>query len=41
MPPLQFRLSVTLGDGQEVGTETIASVNKLLEEVSADLCLRA
>jgi hypothetical protein len=39
--PLQFRLSVTLGDGQEVGNETVVAVNKLLEEVSADLRLSA
>jgi hypothetical protein len=37
--PLQFRLCVTLGDGQEVGNETIVAVNKLLGEVSADLRL--
>jgi hypothetical protein len=37
--PLQFRLSVTLGDGQEVGAEKIAAVNKLLETVSTELRL--
>jgi hypothetical protein len=37
--PLQFRLCVTLGDGQQVGNETIVAVNKLLGEVSADLRL--
>jgi hypothetical protein len=39
--PLQFQLSVTLGDGQVVGSETVESINKLLEEVSADLRLKA
>lgn len=39
--PLQFRLSVTMGDGQEVGIETVDSINKLLEEVSSDLRLKA
>jgi hypothetical protein len=39
--PLQFQLSVTLGDGQEVGTETVETINKLLEEVSGDLRLKA
>ena len=39
--PLQFKLSVTLGDGQEVGSDTIESLNTLLEEVSANLRLKA
>ena len=39
--PLQFQLSVTLGDGQEVGPETVESINKFLEEVSPDLRLKA
>jgi hypothetical protein len=39
--PLQFQLSVTLGDGQEIGSETVESINKLLEEVSPDLRLRS
>ncbi len=38
--PLQFRLSVTLGDGQEVASETVESLNTLLEEVSANLRLK-
>jgi hypothetical protein len=38
--PLQFQLSVTLGDGQEIRTETVESINKLLEEVSSDLRLK-
>jgi hypothetical protein len=37
--PLQFHLSVTLGDGQEVSPETVGSVNQLLEQVSTDLRL--
>jgi hypothetical protein len=39
--PLRFQLSVTLGDGREISTETVESINKLLEEVSSDLCLKA
>ncbi len=39
--PLQFKLSVTLGDGQEVGSDTIESLNTLLEEVSANFRLKA
>jgi hypothetical protein len=39
--PLRFRLSVTLGDGQAVGNETVVAVNKLLETVSTELRLRA
>ena len=38
--PLQFRLSVTLGDGQEVAPETVESLNGLLEDVSANLRLK-
>jgi hypothetical protein len=38
---LRFQLHVSLGDGQPVGSETIISINKLLEEVSSDLRLRA
>jgi hypothetical protein len=37
--PLQFHLSVTLGDGQEVSPETVGSVNQLLEQVNTDLRL--
>jgi hypothetical protein len=37
--PLKFNLSVTLGDGQEVGSSTLDTVNQLLGEVSADLRL--
>ena len=39
--PLRFDLSVTLGDGQEVGKEAVEAMNKLLEEVNADLRLKA
>ncbi|MBX6323511.1 MAG: hypothetical protein IRY94_16935, partial [Rhodospirillaceae bacterium] len=38
--PLQFQLAVTLGDGQEISTETVESINRLLEEVSSDLRLK-
>jgi hypothetical protein len=37
---LRFQLHVSLGDGQPIGSETVMSINKLLEEVSSDLCLR-
>jgi hypothetical protein len=37
--PLQFRLSVTLGDGQEVPPGTVDSVNQLLGGVSGELRL--
>jgi hypothetical protein len=39
--PLHFQLSVTLGNGQEIGSETVESISKLLEEVSLDLRLMA
>jgi Protein of unknown function (DUF499) len=39
--PLRFHLSVTLGDGQEIGPEIVASVNKLLADINSDLQLRA
>jgi cold shock CspA family protein len=38
--PLQFQLQISLGDGQEVGSEIIQSINRLLDEVSTDLRLR-
>ncbi len=38
--PLQFKLSVTLGDGQEVPSRTVESLNTLLEEVSTNLRLK-
>jgi hypothetical protein len=31
--PLRFHLSVTLGDGQDVRSEIVASINELLEQV--------
>ena len=37
---LQFRLSVILGDGQEVAPDTVESLNALLEEVSDHLRLK-
>ena len=37
---LQFRLSVTVGDGQAVDAETVESLNTLLEEVSENLRLK-
>lgn len=37
--PLQFRVHITLGDGGEVPSETLTSLNELLEGVSADLRL--
>lgn len=38
--PLQFQLQISLGDGQDVGSETIESINTLLDEVSPRLRLR-
>lgn len=38
--PLRFQLAVTLGDGQEIGAETVESINRLLVEVSPDLRLK-
>ena len=37
--PLQFHLSVTLGDGREIGPDTVESINRLLEEVDSDIRL--
>ena len=37
--PLQFKLSVTLGDGQELDSATVESINTLLERVSSSLRL--
>jgi hypothetical protein len=37
--PLRFDVSVTLGSSQEIGKETIETINKLLEGVSAALSL--
>ena len=38
--PLQFKLSVTLGDGQELDSATVESINTLLERVSSSLRLK-
>jgi hypothetical protein len=38
---LRFNLLITLGDGQNVGKETVDTMNKLLEGVRADLHLKA
>ena len=37
--PLQFRIHITLGDGGDVPSETVTSLNELLESVSAGLRL--
>jgi hypothetical protein len=37
--PLQFRLSITLGDSQEVAVATVDTVNRLLGEVNTELRL--
>ncbi|MGH7099534.1 MAG: hypothetical protein ACREE4_17990 [Stellaceae bacterium] len=39
--PLRLHLSVTLGDGQEVGSQIVASINRILGDVSSELRLRA
>jgi len=36
---LKFNLSVTLGDGQEIPSTTIDSVNQLFEQVNDELRL--
>ena len=38
---LRFQLQVSLGDGHPIESETILSINRLLEEVNSDLRLRA
>ena len=39
--PLEFRLDVTLGNGgKDVDSDTVESIDKLLDEVSPDLRLR-
>ena len=38
--PLEFRLNVSLGDNKEVSAETVEIINKLLEQVNPDLCLK-
>ena len=37
--PLQFQVLITLGDGDDVPSETVTSLNELLESVNADLRL--
>ena len=37
--PLQLHVRITLGDGSDVPSETVTSLNELLESVSADLRL--
>jgi hypothetical protein len=39
--PLQLQLSITLGDGKEVGPDTISSVNELLAKVNSELRVKA
>lgn len=38
--PLQFKLSVTLGDGTEVDSGTLEALNELLGKVSSNLRLK-
>jgi hypothetical protein len=39
--PLQFRMSISLGDGQELAPETVEQVNGLLGDVNPDLRVRS
>ena len=39
--PLQFRMSISLGDGQELAPEIVEQINDLLGEVNPDLRLGA
>jgi hypothetical protein len=38
--PLQFQLTVTLGDGVDVRPEVVASINELLQNINGDLLLK-
>jgi hypothetical protein len=38
--PLQFQLTVTLGDGADVRPEVVASINELLQSIKPDLVLK-
>jgi Protein of unknown function (DUF499) len=39
--PLRFQLQISLGDGDDIGSAKVEEVNKLLEAVSPDLCVKA
>jgi hypothetical protein len=38
--PLQFELTVTLGDGADVRPEVVATINELLQNITGDLVLK-
>ena len=38
--PLQFHVHITLGDGGDVPSETVTSLNELLEGIRSDFCLK-
>ena len=38
--PLQFHVHITLGDGGDVPSETVASLNELLEGIKSDFCVK-
>jgi hypothetical protein len=38
--PLSFRLQISLGDGEDIGSAKVEEVNKLLESVSSELRVR-
>jgi len=38
--PLQFQLTVTMGDGADIRPEVVASINELLQSIDLDLVLK-
>jgi len=38
--PLQFQLTVTLGDGADVRPDVVATINELLQNINSDLVLK-
>ena len=38
--PLQFHVRITLGDGGDIPSETVTSLNELLEGIKSDFCLK-
>ena len=38
--PLQLHVRITLGDGGDVPSETVTSLNELLEGIQSDFCLK-
>ena len=38
--PLQFHVRITLGDGGDVPSETVTSLNELLGGINSDFCVK-